>query len=337
MKVIMRRFIMSKQLLQQLNLQQNDLEKLLYDMILIRKFEENLKQLYQQGKIHGTMHLCIGQEATAVGACYPLTNEDKITSTHRGHGHSIAKGTNVNQMVAELLGKITGYCKGKGGSMHIADIEVGNLGANGIVAAGLPLGVGAALTSQMKKLDYVVLCFFGDGATNEGAFHEALNLAAVWQLPIVFFCENNLYGMSGSIKEMTNIESIAVRGSSYGMSSESIDGNNILEVIHATNTAVENARKGNGPTLIEANTYRWEGHSRSDARKYRTRDEEKEWKKLNDPIERFKTLLIENQIINETDFATLNEQANLQIQDAVAFAEGSASPDLSDLLTDVYA
>ncbi|MCP1146740.1 thiamine pyrophosphate-dependent dehydrogenase E1 component subunit alpha [Lysinibacillus endophyticus] len=309
---------------------------MLYDMILIRKFEENLKQLYQQGKIHGTMHLCIGQEATAVGACFPLTKEDKITSTHRGHGHSIAKGTDVNKMVAELLGKVTGYCKGKGGSMHIADMEVGNLGANGIVAAGLPLGTGAALTSQMKKLGYVVLCFFGDGATNEGAFHESLNLASVWNLPIVFFCENNLYGMSGSIKEMTNIESIAIRGTSYGIPSETIDGNDILEVIKATTAAVERARSNNGPTLIEANTYRWEGHSRSDARKYRTREEEKEWKKSNDPIERFKTVLFENGIITEDEFVELNDKAIKQIQDAVVFAENSESPSLDSLMTDIY-
>ncbi|RUL50360.1 thiamine pyrophosphate-dependent dehydrogenase E1 component subunit alpha [Lysinibacillus antri] len=327
---------MSNQIINELNLNNHDLTNMLYDMILIRKFEENLKQLYQQGKIHGTMHLCIGQEATAVGACFPLTKEDKITSTHRGHGHSIAKGTDVNKMVAELLGKETGYCKGKGGSMHIADMEVGNLGANGIVAAGLPLGTGAALTSQMKNLGYVVLCFFGDGATNEGAFHESLNLASVWNLPIIFFCENNLYGMSGSIKEMTNIESIAVRGSSYGIPSETIDGNDILEVVKATSTAVERARNNNGPTLIEANTYRWEGHSRSDARKYRTRDEEKEWKKSNDPIERFRTFLIENEIITEEDFAELNEKAVKQIQEAVEFAENSESPSLDTLMTDIY-
>ncbi|TSI08321.1 thiamine pyrophosphate-dependent dehydrogenase E1 component subunit alpha [Lysinibacillus sp. BW-2-10] len=327
---------MSNQIINELNLNNHDLTNMLYDMILIRKFEENLKQLYQQGKIHGTMHLCIGQEATAVGACFPLTKEDKITSTHRGHGHSIAKGTDVNKMVAELLGKETGYCKGKGGSMHIADMEVGNLGANGIVAAGLPLGTGAALTSQMKNLGYVVLCFFGDGATNEGAFHESLNLASVWNLPIIFFCENNLYGMSGSIKEMTNIESIAVRGSSYGIPSETIDGNDILEVVKATSAAVERARNNNGPTLIEANTYRWEGHSRSDARKYRTRDEEKEWKKSNDPIERFRTFLIENEIITEEDFAELNEKAVKQIQEAVEFAENSESPSLDTLMTDIY-
>lgn len=329
---------MSNELLfQELGLDNQDLKKMLYDMILIRKFEETLKQLYQQGKIHGTMHLCIGQEATAVGACFPLNNEDKITSTHRGHGHSIAKGTDVNKMVAELLGKVTGHCKGKGGSMHIADMTVGNLGANGIVAAGLPLGVGAALTSKMKELGYVVLCFFGDGATNEGAFHESLNLASIWKLPIIFFCENNLYGMSGSIKEMTNIESIAVRGSSYGIPSETINGNNILEVIKATQDAVERAKQGNGPTLIEAETYRWEGHSRSDARKYRTREEEKEWKKAKDPIEAFKEILISNNVINENEFIELNEKAQNQMKEAVEYAENSDDPSLETLMTDIYA
>ncbi|WP_376781224.1 MULTISPECIES: thiamine pyrophosphate-dependent dehydrogenase E1 component subunit alpha [Lysinibacillus] len=329
---------MSNELLfQELGLDNQDLKKMLYDMILIRKFEETLKQLYQQGKIHGTMHLCIGQEATAVGACFPLNNEDKITSTHRGHGHSIAKGTDVNKMVAELLGKVTGHCKGKGGSMHIADMTVGNLGANGIVAAGLPLGVGAALTSKMKELGYVVLCFFGDGATNEGAFHESLNLASIWKLPIIFFCENNLYGMSGSIKEMTNIESIAVRGSSYGIPSETINGNNILEVIKATQAAVERAKQGMGPTLIEAETYRWEGHSRSDARKYRTREEEKEWKKAKDPIEAFKEILVSNNVINENEFIELNEKAQNQMKEAVEYAENSDDPSLDTLMTDIYA
>ncbi|AVK86796.1 pyruvate dehydrogenase [Lysinibacillus sp. B2A1] len=329
---------MSNELLfQELGLDNQDLKKMLYDMILIRKFEETLKQLYQQGKIHGTMHLCIGQEATAVGACFPLNNEDKITSTHRGHGHSIAKGTDVKKMVAELLGKVTGHCKGKGGSMHIADMTIGNLGANGIVAAGLPLGVGAALTSKMKELGYVVLCFFGDGATNEGAFHESLNLASIWKLPVIFFCENNLYGMSGSIKEMTNIESIAVRGSSYGIPSETINGNNILEVIKATQDAVERAKQGKGPTLIEAETYRWEGHSRSDARKYRTREEEKEWKKAKDPIEAFKEILILNNVINENEFIELNEKAQNQMEEAVEYAENSDDPSLDTLMTDIYA
>ncbi|MGE7907505.1 thiamine pyrophosphate-dependent dehydrogenase E1 component subunit alpha [Peribacillus sp. NPDC094092] len=313
------------------------LKTMLYDMMVIRSFEETVEKLFQQGKIHGTMHLCIGQEATAVGACVPLTNEDKITSTHRGHGHSIAKGTKVKGMMAELLGKETGYCKGKGGSMHIADLDVGNLGANGIVAAGLPLGTGAALTSKMKNLGYVVVCFFGDGSTNEGAFHESLNLASIWDLPVVFFCENNLYGMSGSIKEMTNIENIAERGAAYGIPSETINGNDVLEVVKATEKAVERARKGEGPTLIEAHTYRWRGHSRSDARKYRTRDEEKEWKKTRDPIALFKEQLIAENVITEEEFIELDKQVQAEMDEAVEFAENSKAPGLETLETDIYA
>ncbi|GLY12638.1 thiamine pyrophosphate-dependent dehydrogenase E1 component subunit alpha [Pseudobacillus badius] len=324
-------------LIKETSLSPEKLKTMLYDMMVIRSFEETLKRLYQQGKIHGTMHLCIGQEATAVGACVPLTNEDKITSTHRGHGHSIAKGTDVKRMMAELLGKETGYCKGKGGSMHIADLDIGNLGANGIVAAGLPLGVGAALTSKMKDLGYVVLCFFGDGASNEGAFHESLNLASVWNLPVIFFCENNLYGMSGSIKEMTNIENIADRGAAYGIPSEIVNGNEVLEVVEATKKAVERARSGEGPTLIEAHTYRWEGHSRSDARKYRTREEEKEWKKMRDPITLFKEQLIAENVITEEEFIELDKQVQAEMDEAVEFAENSKAPGLETLTTDIYA
>lgn len=313
------------------------LKTMLYDMMLIRRFEETVEKLFQQGKIHGTMHLCIGQEATAVGACVPLTNEDKITSTHRGHGHSIAKGTKVKGMMAELLGKETGYCKGKGGSMHIADLDVGNLGANGIVAAGLPLATGAALSSKMKNVGYVVVCFFGDGATNEGAFHESLNLASIWDLPVIFFCENNLYGMSGSIKEMTNIEHIADRGAAYGIPSTTINGNDILEVAKATETAVERARKGEGPTLIEAQTYRWRGHSRSDARKYRTRDEEKEWRTKRDPIALFKEQLITESMLTEAEFIEMDKRVQAEMEEAVAFAENSKAPQLETLETDIYA
>ncbi len=310
---------------------------MLYDMMLIRGFEETVEKLFQDGKIHGTMHLCIGQEATAVGACAALTNEDKITSNHRGHGHSIAKGTEVKGMMAELLGKETGYCKGKGGSMHIADLNVGNLGANGIVAAGLPLGTGAALASKMKNEGYVVLCFFGDGSTNEGAFHEALNLASVWDLPMVFFCENNLYGMSGSIKDMVNVEHISERAKAYGIPGVTINGNDVLEVAKTTEEAVARARKGEGPTLIEAETYRWRGHSRSDARKYRSRDEEKDWRKNRDPIASFKQRLIEEEVLTEEQFAELEKRLEKDLGEAVQFAEESPEPSLDTLTTDIYA
>src|SRR5699024_251682 len=309
---------------------------MLYEMILIRRFEETVEKLFQEGKIHGTMHLCIGQEATAVGACAPLTIEDKITSTHRGHGHSIAKGTQIKGMMAELLGKETGYCKGKGGSMHIADFDVGNLGANGIVAAGLPLGTGAALVSKMKEKNYVVLSYFGDGATNEGAFHESMNLASIWNLPMIFFCENNLYGMSGPIEEMTNVAHIAERAKAYGIPGVTIDGNDVIKVAETTKEAVERARNGEGPTLIEAKTYRWRGHSRSDARKYRSRDEEKDWRKNRDPIASFKTRLIEENILTEEKLHKLNERVDAELEEAVKFAEESEEPNLNTLTTDIF-
>ncbi|WP_438824004.1 thiamine pyrophosphate-dependent dehydrogenase E1 component subunit alpha [Bacillus sp. JJ1773] len=314
----------------------HNLVELLYQMEVIRNFEEKVEKLFLQGKIPGTMHLCIGQEATAVGACAVLGEEDKIISTHRGHGHCIAKGADINRMMAELLGRETGYCKGKGGSMHIADLDIGNLGANGIVAAGLPIATGAALTAKMKKLNYVVVCFFGDGATNEGAFHEALNLAAIWDLPVIFFCENNQYGMSGSIKEMVRIENLADRAASYGISGKVIDGNDIWNVIEAMEEAVERARKGEGPSLIEAKTYRWSGHSKSDARKYRTREEEKEWKNL-DPIARLTKRLIKDGILTDKDYQAMKEQVEIELQEAIQFAVNSPMPSLETLEEDVYA
>lgn len=313
------------------------LKDMLYQMILIRQFEETVERLFMQGKIHGTMHLCIGQEPTAVGACAALTKEDKITSTHRGHGHCIAKGTEIPGMMAELLGKATGYCKGKGGSMHIADLEVGNLGANGIVAGGLPLACGAALTSIKKDLGYVVVSFFGDGATNEGSFHESLNLASIWKLPVIFFCENNQYGMSGNISQMTNVENLAVRAASYGIPGETIDGTDVLAVYDATKKAVQRAKNGEGPTLIEAKTYRWRGHSRSDARKYRTREEEQDWMNNKDGIKNFKEKLLADGVLTETEVAEIEEKVKRILEEAVDFAEKSPEPLLDTLEEDIYA
>jgi len=304
---------------------------------LIRNFEEKVEELFQKGKVYGTMHLCVGQELTAAGACSLLRPEDKIISTHRGHGHCIAKGGDINLMMAELLARATGYCKGKGGSMHIADLDKGNLGANGIVAAGIPLAVGAALTSKMKNLGYVVLCFFGDGASNEGAFHEGLNLASIWKLPVVFFCENNLYAMSGSIKEMINIDRISKRAAAYGIPGVTIDGNDVYQVISETAEAIERARKGEGPTLIEALTYRWKGHSRSDARKYRTREEEAEWKTNNDPIARLKGELLKHGILTEARADEIQAETKRAVEEAVAFAENSPFPSPDSLEQDVYA
>lgn len=306
------------------------------EMWLIRYFDEKVDQFFAKGMIHGTTHLCVGQEASAAGAIAALKEIDKITSTHRGHGHCISKGADAGRMMAELFGKETGYCKGKGGSMHIADVDKGNLGANGIVGGGIPLAVGAALTSKMKNKGYVVLCYFGDGASNEGSFHEALNLASIWKLPVVFLCENNQYGMSGSVKEMTNIENIADRASSYGIPGKVVDGTDMIEIMNTVYEAVENARQGNGPSLIEAKTYRWKGHSKSDAKKYRTREEEAEWREK-DAIKKYKELLIQEGLLTEEKAAELQEQAKQVIEDAVRFAENSPEPSIDSLLEDVYA
>lgn len=313
------------------------LVELFHQMWLIRYFDEKVDEFFAKGMIHGTTHLCVGQEASAAGAIAVLEERDKITSTHRGHGHCIAKGADVNRMMAELFGRATGYCKGKGGSMHIADVEKGNLGANGIVGGGIPIAVGAALTSKMKQLGYVTLSFFGDGASNEGTFHESLNMAAIWDLPVVFICENNQYGMSGSVKEMIKIENIADRAAAYGMPGVVVDGNDIFAMMRVTYEAVERARRGEGPTLIEAKTYRWKGHSKSDAKKYRTREEEMEWRLNRDPIARMREVLIREGILSEAQADALEQQAKQDIEAAVAFAEASPMPSLDSLEEDVYA
>ncbi|MEW9670891.1 thiamine pyrophosphate-dependent dehydrogenase E1 component subunit alpha [Ammoniphilus sp. 3BR4] len=316
---------------------QKKLTDFLHQMWLIRFFDEKVDEFFAKGLIHGTTHLAVGQEATAVGACALLTDEDKITSTHRGHGHCIAKGAQADRMMAELFGRETGYCKGKGGSMHIADLDKGNLGANGIVGGGIPIAVGAALTSKMKNLGYVTVSFFGDGATNEGSFHEALNMASIWDLPVIFFCENNQYGMSGPVKEMVNIENIADRAGSYGIPGVVVDGNDLFAVIEVMAQAIERAKKGEGPTLIEAKTYRYKGHSKSDAKKYRTRDEEMDWRNNRDAIARYKALLIEEGILTEEQANAIEQQAKKEIEDAVVFAEKSPMPSLSTLEEDVFA
>ncbi|MFL8938333.1 thiamine pyrophosphate-dependent dehydrogenase E1 component subunit alpha [Rossellomorea oryzaecorticis] len=305
-------------------------------MWLIRYFEEKVDEFFAKGMIHGTTHLAVGQEASAAGAIAVLDQRDKITSTHRGHGHCIAKGAEVNGMMAELFGRTTGYCKGKGGSMHIADLDIGNLGANGIVGGGFAIATGAALTSQMKKLGYVVLCFFGDGASNEGSFHEAVNLASIWKLPVVFICENNQYGMSGPVKDMVNIEHIAERAKSYGIPGKVVDGNDIFDVMNNVNEAVQYARNGKGPSIIEAKTYRWKGHSKSDAKKYRTREEEKEWKQK-DPIMRLRSVLIEEGILTEEKADFYKNEAKESIEESVEFAKNSPKPTLDTLMEDIYA
>ncbi len=312
------------------------LKELYKELWLIRYFDEKVDQFFAKGMIHGTTHLCVGQEPSAAGSIAVISRKDKIISTHRGHGHCISKEGDVNMMMAELFGRETGYCKGKGGSMHIADLEKGNLGANGIVGGGLPLAVGAALTSKIKNENYVVLCFFGDGASNEGSFHESLNLAAIWDLPVVFICENNQYGMSGPVKDMTRIENIADRAGSYGIPGKVVDGLDMIEIMNSVHEAVEHARNSKGPSLIEMKTYRWKGHSKSDAKKYRTREEEKEWREK-DGIKRFKDTLINSGVLTEETAKQLQEEAYEEIEKAVTFAENSPEPSLDRLLEDVYA
>lgn len=304
-------------------------------MRLIRQFEEGAEQAYMRGLIHGTMHLSIGQEASAVGICVALEKRDKITSTHRGHGHCIAKGGDPKLMFAEFFGKETGYCRGRGGSMHIADVSQGNLGANGIVGGGLPIAVGAALALRHQKRDDVVVCFFGDGASNEGAFHEALNMAALWKLPVLFVCENNQYGMSTSTERSMSVKNVADRGSAYGMPSVIVDGNVFSDVAAVAFAAVERGRSGGGPTLIESKTYRIRGHSRSDRNRYRTKNEIEEWS-LRDPIIQFEKELQELGLLTAEDIASIAQQVEQEIAEGIEFAQQSPAPKLKELLRDVY-
>ncbi len=300
-----------------------------------RKFEEKVAYFFSMGMVHGTTHLSVGEEASGVGATGALEPEDIIAATHRGHGQIIGKGIDLGRMMAELLGKETGYCKGKGGSMHIADLSVGNLGANGVVGGGIPLSVGAGLSTKMQGIDRVVLGFFGDGATNTGAFHEAVNLASVWDLPVIFFCENNLYGMSVHVSKSMNIKDISLRAKSYGIKGVSIDGNDVIQVYETVKKGRDYVKK-NGPMLIVSNTYRILGHSKSDANKYRTKDEIEKWKKKC-PIKRFRNYLTENNIFTEKELAAMEQQAIEDIGKAVEFAEQSPYPSIDTIMEDVYA
>ena len=312
------------------------LKEALRKMFLIRKFEEAAEQSYMRGLTHGTMHLSIGQEASAVGACMPLSDDDKITSTHRGHGHCIAKGADAARMLAEFFGKETGYCRGRGGSMHIADISKGNLGANGIVGGGIPIAVGAALSAKRLKTGTVALSFFGDGANNEGAFHESLNMASVWKLPVVFFCENNQYGMSTSTAQSTAVKSIADRASAYSMPGIVVDGNDFSAVAEASDEAVARARAGLGPTLVESLTYRFRGHSRSDRNRYRTKEEIQEWMRR-DPIAHMSELLESHGIAARREIERLELDVDREIEAAIDFAHKSPAPPATELTRDVYA
>ncbi len=298
-------------------------------------FEETAFQQYALGKVHGTMHLYEGEEAVAVGAITALEPDDYIVSTHRGHGHAISKGQDIQLMMAELLGKETGVCRGRGGSMHMADLTLGNLGANGVVSGGIPLSVGAGLAVHLQQSGKVVLSFFGDGASNEGNFHESLNLAAVWKLPIVFICENNQYGMSMSAKRSVGGGSIADRAAAYGMPGQKVDGMDVLAVHKTARSAIAHVRSGAGPVLLEMLTYRYLGHSKSDRQLYRTKEEVAEWKRR-DPIVNFRARLVADGLLSEAEADGIEAEAQKAIDEAVAFAEAAPEPSLAHLTDDVY-
>ena len=311
---------------------------MLRKMILIREFDELAIRLRTAGRIYGTVHPYVGQEAVAVGVCANLTHADRVTSTHRGHGHCIAKGADVKRMMAELFGRVDGYCKGKGGSMHIADFSVGMLGANGIVGGGLPMATGAALAAQLEGKGNVAVCFFGDGAVAEGEFHEALNVSSVWKLPIIFVCENNQYAANNAIHVQHAITDLAARAGSYGLPGHAIDGNDVLAVYEATRVAVERARRGEGPTFIECKTYRWYFHAMRNTPPPETRPaaEIAHWKEL-DPIARLATDLIAQRLMSESDLGGLRRQIHADLEAAVAFADASPFPDPNDILVDLFA
>lgn len=302
----------------------------------IRLFEEAVDELFARGLMHGTMHLSIGQEASATGICLAMREGDHLTSTHRGHGHCIAAGADLNRMMAELLAKETGYCRGRGGSMHIADVTTGNLGANGIVGGGIPIAAGAALGLRMQGKDAVVVSFFGDGATNEGAFHEGLNLAAVWDLPVVFVCENNKYGMSMSTEFSTRVENLADRAEGYAIPGVSVDGNDVQAVYEAATEAINRARSGGGPTLVESVTYRWKGHSKSDKNLYRTREEIAEWKEK-DPIAAFLAEVADVGTLTDDERAAIAQKAKDAVRESVRTGNAAPPSRADELLSAVYA
>ena len=309
-------------------------------MMLIRRFDETVKDLVQSAELVGMAHCYIGEEAVAVGACTALRDEDYITGNHRSHGHPISKGGDVRRAMAELLGKATGYCKGKGGSMHLADFEIGILGESGIVASALPVAVGAALGSRMQNNDRVVISFFGDGASNQGACHEAMNMASIWKLPVIFLCENNQYAVTTSFRDTVAVENISDRAVAYNMPGVLVDGQDVMAMHEATVVAIQRARAGEGPSLIEAQTYRYEDHSEGLNRilrePYRTDEEVEQWKER-DPISLHSTWLKEQGVATEEEIDSVWSEVSQAIDDALEFARNSPYPDADDLFTDLYA
>ena len=309
--------------------------KLLKQMMQIRQFEDMIMELLAKNIAEGGSHLYAGMEAVAVGAISVINPDDYITSTHRGHGHAIAKDGDLKALMAEILGKKTGVCKGKGGSLHLADLSKGNLGANGIVGGGIGIATGAGLSIKLQKQKKVVLCFFGDGATNNGIFFECLNMASLWKLPVVYICENNKYAMSVSVERSHAVKDIAKKALAFDMPAENVDGQDVLAVREVVGKWVNYAREGNGPSFVVANTYRYYGHSRSDPRVYRTREEEKFWRER-DPIIIFSNKMKEQNILTEEEINAIEEEVRKEIEEAVDFAIKSPYPEPEELYTDLY-
>ena len=305
-------------------------------MVRIRYFENKITDLYSKGLMPGLAHLYSGEEAIAVGVCANLTKRDFAVSTHRGHGHLIAQGCDLKRMMAEVLGKEDGYCKGKGGTMHIADFSKGILGANGIVGAGIPIATGSAYSAKVRGTDQVTICFFGDAASNQGTFHESINMAAAWKLPVVYVCENNLYGISVDIRKVTATKDVAIRAKAYDIPGIVVDGNDVLEVYRVTKEAVERARKGEGPSLIECKTYRWKGHNVGDpGRVYRLEKETKEWMERC-PVKTFRERLIKEKISFEGELSLIEKNTKKMIKEAADFAIQSPYPDKKEAYEDLF-
>ena len=305
-------------------------------MVRIRTFEMRASELFAAGTIPGFVHLYAGEEAVATGVCANLTDRDYITSTHRGHGHVIAKGGKLDLMMAELFGKATGYCNGKGGSMHIADVDLGILGANGIVGAGLPISTGAAFACKYKKNDAVAVCFFGDGASNRGTFHESLNMASIWKLPVVYVVENNMFGISNYQRDHMNVVDISERAAGYAIPGMTVDGNDVIAVYEASKEAIGRARRKEGPSLIECKTWRHRGHFEGDPCVYKNPEEQEAWLKK-DPIPRLAERLLELKYVTQAALDGIKAEAQAEVEAAVTFAQKSPLPGLETVLTDVYA
>ena len=315
----------------------DDLERMYLTMQVIRQFEEAVGKLYQKGLLKGGVHASIGQEAVAVGVCRALRPDDWITSTHRGHGHHIAKGADLDRMMAEIMGKATGYCRGRGGSMHMAAFEVGSLGAYPVVAAGVPVGVGAALSAVMQGLDRVTVSFFGEGALGQGTLHESLNLAALWRLPLIFLCENNQYAVSTPVSEAIAMRDRLALVAAYGISGALVDGQDVLAVYEATHAAVERARTGGGPSFIECQTYRFEGHYFGEPQAYRTREEVREARRSRDPITGLGTMLVQEHGVTEDELRALEAEASGAVEAALEYARECPEPPADDYREYTYA